>query len=212
MTDSDDTTRSTTGGEPGGRTDAVPDDAATAPSLLLLAEDGDDGEHAVCLDLLTAGGSTDTVLTVSLDESPGRQLAKWERENVPRPENFVLLAVGGWEGVDVPADVHTETITNHRDLPRLGIKLTDLVSEHVEETDGGLAVCFDSLTTLLQYLDAELVFRFIHTFQSRIASYDVRVHYHLDPTRVEQETVMTLRVLFDTVLELDGGEFRVEQD
>lgn len=189
----------------------LPPDVVDAASLLVLATD-EDRKHEVCHDLLTVtvpdGAS---VLAVSLVGSPVEQLAHWEREDGEWPENLVLMTAGGWGDVDVPAGVRVETVANHRDLPRLGIKVTDVVSDLAADAGAEVALCFDSLTALLQYLEPELVFRFIHTFQSRIAGHNVRVHHHLDPSQVDDEAVMTLRNLFDVVLEVDEDGVDVQQ-
>ncbi|WP_255151783.1 DUF7504 family protein [Halorarius halobius] len=172
--------------------------------VLVVAPDGVDTEETVCHHLLTDGDpDEESVLTVELSGSPAEKLATWRRDDVERPRNVMLLSVGDWAGLETPPGVRVESITNHRDLPRLGIKITDLVGELDEDTPGEVALCFDSLTVLLQYLDFELVFRFIHTFRSRLDSYDVRVHYHLDPEQVGEEATGTVRTLFDTVLEID---------
>lgn len=90
------------------------------------------------------------------------------------------------------------------DLTGLGIKMDEYLSARVD-ADGPTVVCIDSLSTLLQYVGTKQAFRFLYTFLVRIATDDITIVAHGDPTSHEEQTLTTIRVLLDAVIERDSN-------
>jgi hypothetical protein len=86
----------------------------------------------------------------------------------------------------------------------LGIKLSQCLSAW-EGDANRTTVRFDSLTTLLQFAELKRVFRFVHVLLGRIDSANAVGYFHLDPAAHGDQTLATLRGLFDAVYELEDG-------
>jgi hypothetical protein len=106
------------------------------------------------------------------------------------------------------AEQAVEALSSPGDLTGLGIKLSEVLKEW-DRNDNRTVVCFDSLTALLQYADLQTIYKFLHVLTGRFDAADVTAHFHLDPDACDQQTVSTLTSLFDTVVELDDGEWSV---
>lgn len=92
------------------------------------------------------------------------------------------------------------------DLTGLGITVNQYLAAWRNQSWGqgstGLRVCFDSLTTLLQYNDIETVFRFLNVLIAHLREVEAGAHFHLDPGAHDAQTLATLTGVFDTVIEL----------
>lgn len=103
--------------------------------------------------------------------------------------------IGAHNGPTVTVNV----VSDPSDLPRLGMTISRAASSW--ETERPMLVCFHSLTALLQYAEPRRVFRFIHLLQNRL---DGRMHYHMDVDAHDEQTIATVRPLFDAVVEYDA--------
>lgn len=117
----------------------------------------------------------------------------------------VILASGrpvAEQGNDGGLDVRS--VTDPSDLARLGVAISDALSDWAAEPT---ALCFYSLSNLLQLVGLSRAFRFIHTLCGRIGNAAVLAHYHLHPELHEDQVVSTMRPLFDSVVTLSGDDF-----
>lgn len=103
--------------------------------------------------------------------------------------------VGAHNGPTMTVDV----VSDPSDLPRLGMTISKAATSW--DTERPMLLCFHSLTALLQYADARRVFRFVHLLQNRL---DARTHYHMDVDAHDEQTIATMRPLFEAVIEYDG--------
>lgn len=159
------------------------------------------------------------VLSVTLNESADAVAERWIRCVGRLPGQLAVITVGdtnrgaaatdGGGGPSGPSgyDMSTAVVSSPGDLTGLGIKLSQCLSawdDHDDET----TVRFDSLTTLLQFADLKRSFRFIHVLTGRISSAGAVGYFHLDPGAHDEQTLATLRGLFDVVLERqDDGKW-----
>ncbi len=98
------------------------------------------------------------------------------------------------------------------DLASVGIELSDLLSTLDASGEAGTAVCFDSLTALLEHTDLQQAFRFPHVVTDRVESAGAVGHYHVDPDAHDRETLATLEGLLDAVVTVDeDGDWSVER-
>jgi hypothetical protein len=183
-----------------------------APSLHAGTEDG-------CLDLLSLDApAEENVLWVTYTRSPDDCVQDWMAHADAEPRNVQFVNVGettrsasartgdgassavSWQAV--------ETLANPGDLTGLGIKLSEVLKQW-EDNDNRTVACFDSLTALLQYADLQTIYKFLHVLTGRFDAADVTGHFHLDPDTCDQQTISTLTSLFDTVVELEDGEWSV---
>lgn len=111
-------------------------------------------------------------------------------------------AADGTDGFD---DVTVERVAAPGNLTRLGVAITERLEALADRgADGRLTVCFDSVSALLQYVDLETAFQFLHALRTQFEAADAVAHYHLDPEAHDDQAVATLGELFDVVLERDG--------
>lgn len=85
------------------------------------------------------------------------------------------------------------------DLTGLGIRLSEFLADRTEATQS--AICFDSLTTLLQYSDLEAAYQFLHVITGRIHATESAGCFHLDPSAHDEQTVETMKSLFDVAVD-----------
>lgn len=192
-----------------------------ASAVLLLAPRGSDHEDEACSDLLTVTDPAyEDVLTITLTQSCDRRLDVWNAHVGSSPAKTGVVCVdetvrstAAKEGGSSPTlgndTFSVRTVASAGDLTRLGIAITDTLSEW--DDDGNQVVaCFHSLTPLLQYVDVRRLFRFLHVLVGRLAQGGAVAHFHMDPTAHEEETLRTLEPLFDAVVERgEDGEWVV---
>ncbi|ELZ29662.1 hypothetical protein C475_01896 [Halosimplex carlsbadense 2-9-1] len=172
-------------------------------------------EPRACLDLLTPDGSTDVrALSVLFTQSPGDHIDAWQRIAGGYPARMRIVAVDADAGSNrtteaADADRAVERVGSPHNLTRLGVRVADCL----DEWDGSaetVVVCFQSLTTLLQYVDVESALEFLGVVTERCAATDAVAHYHLDPQAHDEQTIAKLGALFDTVLEFDDGAWTTD--
>jgi hypothetical protein len=191
-------------------------DPGQARTVLLLAPLESTHDATACNELLSALPSSPTrVLGVTFESTSDDRLETWEFDG-DAPAHISIITVGdftrsaasrGSEDRRPIDQVRVDTVTDPDDLTMLGLRISDQVSEW-DLVDEQPVVCFRSLTALLETTDLERVFRFLHILLGRLSSTGAIAHFHLDPRAHDDETVDTLRPLFDTVLDVDDDGTR----
>lgn len=194
----------------------VEGEGGDAANVLFLAPS--DAVAESCLELFVPADPSETrVLGVTYTQSADRWLETWRAQVETAPADLSVASVGSSTrsaaaaapGSDSrPTGRVVQTVESPEDLTGLGITLGQQLSTWAEESDAPIVVCFDSLTVLLQYVDLQRAFRFLHVLSGRAASMGANVHYHLDPTTVDSQTLATLTSLFDATFRYEDGEWR----
>jgi len=197
-------------------------EVAAASNILLLTPslDSHDDDEA-CLDLLTVTEPTqENVLSVTFTQSATDRIDLWDAHVDERPARAGIISVG-----EITRSASTDTTSTQRlvgpltietvsdpgDLTGLGIAVSTFLSEWGDD-DNQTVACFHSLTPLLQHADLQRVFRFLHVLTGRLKTSDAVAHYHMDPNAHDQQTISTLRPLFDAIVDLDeDGEWNIRQ-
>ena len=188
-------------------------------SVLLLASSMERPPAPDCVTLNGATATDGNVVTMALDGSVRGVIDEWTTDAGELPARLAVVTVGeaqrsaaatdGGNGgpAPLPGNVSTASVSTPGDLTGLGIKLSQCLSSW--SGDGNeTAVEVDSLTTLLQFAELKRVFQFVHVLTGRIDSAGAVGFFHLDPSAHGDQTVATLRGVFDTVYEYgaDGWE------
>ncbi|WP_411967267.1 hypothetical protein [Haloferax sp. YSSS75] len=195
---------------------AVLDRVEDETNLLLVGPSDCSMTHVLCERLMEPDPSSTThrQLVVSVDTPPEEQrdiLRAIRRESV---ESQVLVDAQSYaprNAVDDYDDAVTvRTVSTPRDLRRIGILTTKVLTEWTDVRRAG-SVCFYTLSALLDAVDdVERVFRFVHILQGRVRASGARAHFYLDPTRHDEQTIRTFFSLFDTIVEYDAeGSLRI---
>ncbi|WP_435126632.1 DUF7504 family protein [Halobaculum sp. D14] len=191
-------------------TGGVRDELGDASTVLLLAPSLSSGGGDVCADLLVPDeGADECALWVSYTKSPDEQVRRFRSRANGEPRQVGVINVDDSRSAATAAqsgaspDGPTETVTSPNDLTGLGIRITEYLREW-NGVDGRTVVCFDSITAMLQYVDLQTAFEFLHVLTGRLASVGAFAHFHMDPTAHDDQTVQTLLTLFDAVVEVDA--------
>jgi len=184
-------------------------------NVLLLAPSlgGQGGD--VCLELLSrTPPSATNVLAVTYTDTPEEWTDRWTAHAGVSPVRGGIVSIGqGGTDVSDPSWA-VKTVENPSDLTGIGIELSELLSgmATAAEDDEHVAVCFDGITSLLQYADLQRAFRFLHVVTGRVKTVGGTGHYHLDPEAHDSQTLATLKGLFDAVVEVDDdGSWTIEK-
>jgi hypothetical protein len=199
--------------EPGndGSAPTLPDLDGVA-NVLVLAPSMGTPKRDACLGLLTQTDPASTnVLSVTFTQSAAEWIDDWDDHAGEPPARGGIVTVGQ-QDADHSADWRVATVENPSDLTGIGIELSELLSSMAGSAgdDEPLSVCFDSITSLLQYADLQRTFRFLHVVTGRIKTVGGVGHFHIDPAAHTDQELATLKGLFDAVLEVDeDGAFTV---
>jgi len=152
----------------------------------------------VCTSLLRDGGAERSVLFVSFTRQPSACIDQLADESALR--NVGVITVG-----DTPSDVDREgvvigNVSTASDLTGLGIEIGKFLSEW----DAPVLVCFESLTSMLQYVDYETAYEFLHAVTGQVHAAGARAHFHVDPSAHDQQDIAAITSLFDASVSLDG--------
>lgn len=165
-----------------------------ARSVLALAGGLSPIRDDLCGALLARGPPGEVhALGVTYNRSPRGWLDHVEASLGGEPASSRVIAAGG------DAAAPAVSVEAPEDLTGIEIAVTDRLPPET----GTAAVCFDSLTALLQYVDLDRAYRFVHALVERLWEVGAYAHFHLDPGAHDDETVGSLAALFDGVVAAD---------
>ncbi|MFW5896248.1 MAG: DUF7504 family protein [archaeon] len=120
-----------------------------------------------------------------------------------RPDRMGHLVVGdhtrsadGMREPDGSAPVVVDAVTDPTDLERLGTAIGRSLRRW---EDDDLAICFDSVTALLDHVDEKSAIKFLHLLVERLERADAVVHFHLDAAAHDDATIGAVAELVDAV-------------
>lgn len=201
------------------RGEGVTEELGDVSNVLVLSSAMDSTARRAYLESFVTDPADTRVLAVNYTRSPDDWFDDWRSYAGGDPAACAIVSVGdqvrsaaaasapGPDGPDSDPDWAVRSVESPDDLTGLGIT----IGEHLSEWAGGdLLITFDSLTVLLQYVDLQRAFRFLHVMLNRSKTAGAVGHYHLDPDAHDDRTVATLASLFDAVVEYDGdGEWSI---
>jgi hypothetical protein len=188
------------------------EDPATAPPFgeappanLLLLGPSMEGDGDAVVRLMESVTGTPPLLAVSLLRAPAESIAAWEeRWRSPPPEVAAIGCTHTGTSADeasTETPFRTTTVADPGDLTGLGIRINECLDAWSGREP---VVVFDSLTTMLQYADTRRVFQFCHVLTSRMKRAGAMSVFYMDPGAHDEQTVSTIRSLFEGVYEWTG--------
>ncbi len=111
----------------------------------------------------------------------------------------------GEGGHDVEGAKMVGSVSTPSDLTGLGIKIGQLLSTWPEPVH----LSFESLTAMLQYVDFETTYEFLHAVTGQIHAANARAHFHIDPEAHNPEHVAGLTSLFDARVTVESDSYTV---
>ncbi len=185
------------------------DDATNV--LLVAPEVGHSVETLFSELLLSLESPPDRVVGVTMSKSPWDFLEPWRRSFPTGSASFsfvstntVSRSVAADSGGDWSATAGSDVtrLDDVTPVDAFGKAIADQIGEDGERT----AVCFHSLTDLLEFVDVETAFQFLHVVLSRVRQSGARGVFHIDAGVHDAETIVRLSTLFDLVVEFDRSE------
>jgi hypothetical protein len=171
-------------------------------TTVLLKEPSIGGDRQICTALLT-DTTAPSVLFVTYTRGPDDCVEQLEGVDA-EIRDVGVLTVGDVGTAADREDIVTENVSSAGDLTGLGIEIGQFLSEW----NPPVTVCFDSLTAMLQYVDFETAYEFLHTVTGQIHAADARAHFHIDPGAHDEQHVAAITALFDATVTADTGEVR----
>lgn len=170
---------------------------------ILLEEPSIGGGRDVCTSLLLDEASKPNVLFVTFTRQASACVAQVDGESV---DNVGVITVGDASAAVEDDAVVTESVSTPSDLTGLGISIGQFLSEF----DDRVLVCFDSLTSMLQYVGIQTAYEFLHAITGQIHAAGARAHFHIDPDAHSDQDVAAIASLFDARVALGDGEPSVQ--
>ena len=172
-----------------------------AGSNLLISGPPLCGKRRMALEMLAHGSEQgEGVIIVTTRDSANRVLSDYEAL-VSNPEAVdigIVDCVTKHQGRTARDTDIVKYASSPEDMTGIGIKFSEFVEEFREERGiENVRVLVDSLSALLMYSDVQTVFRFMHVFTSRVDNSDAMGMHIIESTGHEEETLNTLRQLFD---------------
>lgn len=170
----------------------------------LLVTGASAASESTLLDVLAGGPSGETTVVITTNR-PASWVISGFRERAP--ESTAGLGIVDATGQGSPADgeVPVERIGSTGDLTGISLEFAKLARRFEQAGAGGrIRVGLASVSTLLMYAEIQTVFRFLHVFTSRIQSTGLFGVFTIDPEMHDDQTVNTVRAVFDAEARLDG--------
>ncbi|WP_336344419.1 DUF7504 family protein [Halalkalicoccus ordinarius] len=148
------------------------------------------------------------VLLVVYGESPGAIRDAWRDRIDEIPTRLGVIGVGVADRDDAGDSVSSEgsdvlsAVRDPADASDLGITISLYLQDWATD-DAPTVFGFHSLTAMLDHVDVETTFRFLHVLGRRLADTETGSRFYLDPRAVSERTVRTLRPVFNDVVEWD---------
>ncbi|OVE86072.1 RAD55 family ATPase [Natronolimnobius baerhuensis] len=189
--------------------DVLPDVEIDPGTNVLVAGPPMTGKRQIAYDILTSGASRGNgSIVVTTKDSADKVLEQFD-EDVSLKDSTIGIVdcVTKQRGIGtVEDDPRIKYASSPVDMTGIGIKLSEFLQEFYE-TRGVTEnrVLLHSVSTLLMYSDLQTVFRFLHVFTGRIQSADALGVYVIDSTAHDDQTMNTLKQLFDGIVEIQEG-------
>jgi KaiC/GvpD/RAD55 family RecA-like ATPase len=180
-------------------------DASVEPGTNLLVSGPPlTGKRALALDLLAEGTRRgEGAIVVTTKDSAERVLGQYEKRVAYETEPVAVVdCVTRQQGVgDATETELVKYASSPVDMTGIGIKLSEVLQAFTAER--GIErnrILVHSLSTLLMYSNLQTVFRFLHVFTGRIQSVGALGLFAIDSTAHDDQTMNTLKQLFDGVV------------
>ncbi|SFC05014.1 RecA-superfamily ATPase, KaiC/GvpD/RAD55 family [Halobiforma haloterrestris] len=193
--------------------DVLPDTDLGPGTNILIAGPPLTGKREIAFDILRSGMSSgDGTIVVSTKDSADKVLEQLSLDTQESASDTapvgVVDCVTKQRGIGaVENDPRIKYASSPVDMTGIGIKLSEFLQEFYENRGATQnRVLLHSISTLLMYSDLQTVFRFLHVFTGRVQSADALGLYVIDSTSHDDQTMNTLKQLFDGVIELEDGD------
>ncbi|ELZ00927.1 hypothetical protein C482_08703 [Natrialba chahannaoensis JCM 10990] len=162
------------------------------------------GKRQLALDVLAQGADRGdgSIIVTTKDNADTIRSGFRDRIQTANPSLGIVDCVSNQQQTNATeSDSEISYVSSPVDMTGIGITVSEFLQEFYQER--GLTenrVMLHSISTLLMYSDLETVFRFLHVFTGRIQSADGLGIFLIDSAAHDEQTVNTLKQLFDGVV------------
>ncbi|WP_205254301.1 recombinase RecA [Halorubellus sp. JP-L1] len=195
--------------------DSLPVAEARPGTNLLVMGPPMTGKYDLLCDVLADGhrqGDAGLVVTTQHSASRLREDVGSRVADDADPTLGVVDCVSQERGMGQDENPLTRYVSSPGDFTGIGMASSKLL-ERFQNQDYQTRVALDSISQLLMYADVKTVFRFLHILTGRISAADGLGFGTLDADAHDDQTVNTIRQLFDGLVETRTGttdrEYRV---
>lgn len=180
--------------------------SGTGTTLLLAGADDDECE--ACAELMTTDPPGNQLHVTYTQTADGRY-RDWRR-HVRQAADVNIVAIGDMTRSTQNSSGNSlqpiACVGEPTDLTGAGMKITRRLAAW---TDGSapIAVCFDSVSVLLQHVDLRRAYQFLHVLTNKFHGAGAQGHFHMDPDKHDQRTVDQIASLCDRIVDVDGDEW-----
>ncbi|MCT9096439.1 recombinase RecA [Haloarchaeobius sp. HME9146] len=191
--------------------DVLPDAELSPGTNLLVAGPPLTGKRQIALDILASGSKQgEGTIVVTTKDSAQKIFDQYEGrvDDIDAVDIGIVDCVTKQRGVNnVTDDARIKYASSPVDMTGIGIKLSEFLEEFYEVRGHRKnRILLHSVSTLLMYSDLQTVFRFLHVFTGRVQSADALGVYIIDSTAHDDQTMNTLKQLFDAVIEVEEND------
>lgn len=185
--------------------------SAPANVLLLAPALSDAADACPTVGTHDGTGPVESLLLVLLNGALEPRLDAWRRQG-GLPESVSVVSCEGTRSAAAAATTTTmsapdggkgilvTSVSSPGNLATIGQSMDRWLNA---EAGGDPHVCFDSLTTLLQYVDVRPTYQYLHTLLPRLTTGGALAHFHMDPGANDERTIQIIRSLFDATFRYD---------
>lgn len=175
------------------------------PGTSLLVTGPSSDAEAMLFDILTDGPPGETKIVITTNR-PAAQITDAFRERDVDPRNDLGIVDATGQNSPDDDEVYVERLGTPADLTGISLEFAKLVQRFERAGAGNrIRIGLASTSTLLMYSDVQTVFRFLHVFTSRIQTAGLFGVFTLDPGMHDDQTVNTVRAIFDAEARVGGG-------
>ncbi len=183
-----------------------------ASNVLILAPLTPDGNQAhMELVASTPPGETN-LAAVTYTQPPDQWVSDWQQSVGTLPPETQFIHASGMAQSTAFDEQTPDTVTASVVDPTDPMEIIVPLSDHLKawsDKEKQPVVSVQTLTVLLEYVDFDTAFRYLHILTHRVQAAGAVGYFQMDPDIHDPETVNTLKTLFDVVVEIseDGAEW-----
>ncbi len=171
-----------------------------ATNILLKAPPLGQG-RAISTALLTTAVSVENIIFVTYTRGPHECVEQLAGADTGK----VGVITVGENQQRAPESVAVKSVSAPSDITGLGIQIGQWLSTWPEPVH----LSFESLTAMLQYVNFEMAYEFLHAITGQIHAANARAHFYLNPAAHPPEHVAGLAALFDAVVSVEDDSYTV---
>lgn len=183
-------------------------DALPQGTNLMISGPAMAGKRELAIRLLTAGyDEGEGILCVTTSKNAASLLDELESQ-IPTldRERVAIVDCTGSDHQEVIKEIATEQVSTPGDLTGISISTAKLLQQFTTQDISDVRHGLVSVSTLIQFLDVNTVFKFLHIYTSRITATQGLGVFTVDGESHDPQTLNTISSEFDGVIELREAE------